>query len=207
MTTRDKLIISLRIKGFGKPEPMSEALSISRDSCVGLIEDLKSEGLVEDTRAGSRLTPAGRQAADALLHAERTSIEPAAIEKIGETFTPVNSAFKHLITRWQMREIDGKQVRNDHADLVYDGQVIDELGTVNAEVGVIINNIKSNLPRFDDYRRRLDEALMKIRAGELRYMAAPDAESYHTVWFELHQDLIGLLGTTRAKEAAAGRAV
>ena len=53
----------------------------------------------------------------------------------------------------------------------------------------------------------LGGALGKIRAGDLRYVAAPDLESYHSVWFELHQDLIGLLGTTRAREAAAGRAV
>jgi hypothetical protein len=31
-------------------------------------------------------------------------------------------------------------------------------------------------------------------------------DSFHTVWFELHEDLIGLLGRTRAEEAAAGRA-
>jgi pyruvate,orthophosphate dikinase len=31
-------------------------------------------------------------------------------------------------------------------------------------------------------------------------------DSYHTVWFELHEDLIGLAGLSRADEAAAGRA-
>jgi pyruvate,orthophosphate dikinase len=38
-------------------------------------------------------------------------------------------------------------------------------------------------------------------------MAAPLIDSYHTVWFELHEDLIFLANTTRAEEAAQGRAV
>ena len=54
---------------------------------------------------------------------------------------------------------------------------------------------------------RLDQALGKIRSGDVSYIAAPDRDSYHTAWFELHQDLIGLAGTTRQKEAAAGRAL
>jgi pyruvate,orthophosphate dikinase len=31
-------------------------------------------------------------------------------------------------------------------------------------------------------------------------------DSYHTVWFELHEDLIRLAGRTREAEATAGRA-
>jgi pyruvate,orthophosphate dikinase len=31
-------------------------------------------------------------------------------------------------------------------------------------------------------------------------------DSYHGVWFELHEDLIQLSGRTREEESAAGRA-
>jgi pyruvate,orthophosphate dikinase len=31
-------------------------------------------------------------------------------------------------------------------------------------------------------------------------------DSYHGIWFELHEDLIGLAGRTRAAEVEAGRA-
>jgi hypothetical protein len=39
-----------------------------------------------------------------------------------------------------------------------------------------------------------------------RYVAAPLIDSYHTVWFEFHEELLQATGRTRAKEAAAGRA-
>jgi hypothetical protein len=46
-----------------------------------------------------------------------------------------------------------------------------------------------------------------MRDGNTRYFAAPIIEGYHTIWFEPHRDLIELMGTTRAAEAAAGRAL
>ena len=44
------------------------------------------------------------------------------------------------------------------------------------------------------------------QAGDGRYVASPRVDSYHGIWFELHEDLIGLAGRTRADEVAAGRA-
>ena len=38
------------------------------------------------------------------------------------------------------------------------------------------------------------------------FIASPRIDSYHNVWFELHEDLILLAGRTREEEAAAGRA-
>ena len=60
--------------------------------------------------------------------------------------------------------------------------------------------------RLADYRARLDRALEGAQAGDGRYVASPRVDSYHGIWFELHEDLIGLAGRTRADEVAAGRA-
>ena len=43
-------------------------------------------------------------------------------------------------------------------------------------------------------------------AGDGRYVASPRVDSYHGIWFELHEDLIQLAGRNRADEVAAGRA-
>ena len=60
-------------------------------------------------------------------------------------------------------------------------------------------------PRLGSYARRFHAALEALQAGDPRYLASPMVESYHTLWFELHEELIQLLGRTRAEEAAAGR--
>ena len=60
-------------------------------------------------------------------------------------------------------------------------------------------------PRLARYQARLDHALAAVRVGDTQMMAHPLRDSYHTVWFELHEELIRLSGRDRATEAAAGR--
>ena len=62
------------------------------------------------------------------------------------------------------------------------------------------------LAALADYRSRLSSALEQARAGDGRYVASPRVDSYHGIWFELHEDLIGLAGRTREAEVEAGRA-
>ena len=57
-----------------------------------------------------------------------------------------------------------------------------------------------------DYRLRLGRALDQALAGDQRFVASPRVDSYHGIWFELHEDLIQLAGRNRADEVAAGRA-
>ena len=206
MNAQDKLLIGLRIKGFGKAENLAEALGVPPETCVGLLASMKAAGLTDDTRVGARLTPAGKSRADALLAEERAGADRARVADIADRFVPVNSAFKYLITRWQMREVDGKQVRNDHADPAYDQAVLGDFEGVHQDVRAIVDALEGLVARFGSYGGRLNLALEQLKSGDARYVAAPDLESYHSIWFELHQDLIGLSGTTRAKEAAAGRA-
>jgi pyruvate,orthophosphate dikinase len=56
------------------------------------------------------------------------------------------------------------------------------------------------------YRDRLEHALANARNGDQRFVSAVRVDSYHNVWFELHEDLIRLSGRRRSDEAAAGRA-
>jgi pyruvate,orthophosphate dikinase len=62
------------------------------------------------------------------------------------------------------------------------------------------------LPRLADYVSRLDRAAGLVAEGDHGYIASPRVDSYHSVWFELHEDLILLAGRNRADEVAAGRA-
>jgi hypothetical protein len=47
------------------------------------------------------------------------------------------------------------------------------------------------------YRRRLDDAYDKVLAGEHDHVSGARIDSYHTVWFELHEDLLRMLGRER----------
>jgi hypothetical protein len=46
----------------------------------------------------------------------------------------------------------------------------------------------------------LAHALERTAAGDADWFTKPTIDSYHTVWFELHEELIGAAGLTRHDE-------
>ena len=70
----------------------------------------------------------------------------------------------------------------------------------------IIATVTTLLPRLSAYAKKLDSALAKVKTGDTIWLARPIIDSYHTVWFELHEELIAASGLTREEEARAGHA-
>jgi pyruvate,orthophosphate dikinase len=105
-----------------------------------------------------------------------------------------------------MREVDGTQTFNDHSDVAYDAHVLARLAALHADARDWLVGCVAALPRLASYLHRLDHAARLAGEGDGRYVASPRVDSYHGVWFELHEDLILLAGRTRADEVAAGRA-
>ena len=207
MSAAKALLTLLSIKGFGKADILAESLGLPEPEIEAALAQLIAEGLADATRVGSRLSATGKAKAAAALEQRRTGIDQHLLETEYERFLPLNTEFKKLVTDWQMRVVDGKQLRNDHSDKGYDEAVLARLPALHQATVDLIEDIAAHVPSIADYRRRLNSALARFDAGDQRYFTAPDRDSYHTVWFEFHQEMIGLLGTTRAKEAAADRAV
>jgi len=205
--TREDLIACLYVKGFGKTEALAETLGAPAEAVEAALAELVASGEAEQFRVGARLSASGKVTAEHGLAQERAGIDHRRLEEEYERFTPLNADFKTLATDWQMRSIDGKLTRNDHKDEAYDAAVLGRLPDLHARTVALIDDIAAHASRIGGYRRRLSDALAKLEAGDHRYLTAPDRDSYHTVWFELHQNLINLLGLTRQQEAAAGRAL
>lgn len=60
----------------------------------------------------------------------------------------------------------------------------------------MVSDLGAGFNRFGRYRVRLIEALARAQSGELSYVI-DSTESYHTVWFQLHEDLLVTLGIPR----------
>jgi len=63
----------------------------------------------------------------------------------------------------------------------------------------LLTRMESVMPRFSYYRIRLLEALERAESGKIEWVSSPKIESYHTLWFELHEDLLRLLGKQRSE--------
>jgi hypothetical protein len=116
-----------------------------------------------------------------------------------EGFERVNVELKKLITRWQTVESAGVRVANDHSNREYDTQILDRLGQLHERAEALLARMESVLPRFSYYRIRLLEALERAEGGKIEWVSSPKIESYHTLWFELHEDLLRLLGKQRSE--------
>lgn len=200
-------LYQLGIKGFGKADALAESLGTSEADLAPVLARLETDGLTAPTRVGLRLSPEGKAQFERLVAETRASLDADRLEAEHDRFVPLNSEFKHLVTNWQMREVDGAMVPNDHSDADYDAGICARLAPVHDGIIALLGDMAGHIPHMADYTRRFDGALAKFKAGEHKYLTAPIIDSYHTIWFELHQDMIGLLGRSRADEAKAGRAV
>ena len=98
------------------------------------------------------------------------------------------------------------QTPNDHTDTEYDNVVLERLAAIHDDARAWLGPIEPTITRFRDYESRLSRAFQAAKGGDGRYVASPRVDSYHGIWFELHEDLIQLAGRTREEESAAGRA-
>jgi hypothetical protein len=114
-----------------------------------------------------------------------------------EQFERINADLKQLITRWQTIEVADKLISNDHSDTDYDNQIIDKIGNLHERYRPVLEIMASSLPRLAFYRDKLMEALEKAEDGEVQWVSDARIESYHTIWFEMHEDLLRVLGRVR----------
>jgi hypothetical protein len=202
----DRLLVlhGLRLKGFAEAGGVATLFGLDDDEVAVELKDLAGDGLVlrRDGRvSGWSLTSEGRTVEAALLAEElERSGAKAAIEASYGRFQAVNGELLDVCTAWQLKSVDGKQAINDHADVDHDAATIRRLGKVHATAAPVVDDLGRALPRFDRYGARLSHALERVESGDTAWFTKPLLDSYHTVWFELHEDLLSTLALQRGSE-------
>ena len=199
----DDALRVLLVKGYCQPDALAVALGVTPEAGTTLMDSLVADGLAETGAGSFRPTQAGREAGAALLAADREALGPETAAAALDTFVALDRRMKAIVTSWQMK---GPEAVNDHSDAEYDAAVIARLGELHADVEDWLGPLSTALPRLARYGARLSAAASAAAAGNGKFIASPRVDSYHGAWFELHEDLIGLAGRTRADEVAAGRA-
>ncbi|MCK9249512.1 MAG: PEP-utilizing enzyme [Solirubrobacteraceae bacterium] len=190
----------LGLKGRAGADVVATTLALDPAVVGEVLDRLVADGRAKAVRDAVRLTPEGRTWMATALDAARGRIDGAALEDGYERFHEPNSRLKELMTRWQTRGDDADEAAARDA-------VLRDLAGLQADVAPLVADLATLSPVLETYPRRLQAAADAVAAGDESMLAAPLADSFHTVWFELHEDLIVLLGRTREDEAAAGRAV
>jgi len=188
----------IAIKKYGTAEQVADITGLEPDRVETLLAEAAEKGRVSEAKGKYMLTPA----AQITLKGEYAKAygdlrEDADFMAAYEEFERINVEFKQLITQWQTMEVGGQTVANDHSDPDYDADIIDRLGEVHERVERVLDRLAAKEPRMTRYKEKLLEALEKSEDGDTKWVSDATIDSYHTVWFELHEDLLRVVGRER----------
>ncbi|MEQ8233840.1 MAG: hypothetical protein RLW61_13385 [Gammaproteobacteria bacterium] len=199
MTTDLHLVMhGAAIKKHGSASDIAAVAGLDTTRAGAALEAAVAAGRLLAVDGKYMLSPAGQMIVGAeysrFCHALRAN---QAFVDAYERFELINRDLKQLVTRWQTMEIGGKTVTNDHSDADYDDRIIGQLGDLHERFEPVLDALIAAAPRLAIYKTKLEQALEKAEDGDIAWVSDARTESYHTVWFELHEDLLRLLGRTR----------
>jgi len=163
-----------------------------------VVTTLIESGLISESARGVRITPAGRDAHAVWARVEPGSELEATIDRAYRRFLTINTELIRLCSDWQVRP---GGMPNDHKDPEYDWGIFDRLSSIDDRVGPLVSTVARSVDRFSPYRELLRTARQKVDDGGHDWLTSPRIDSYHTVWMQLHEDLLLALGKERASES------
>jgi pyruvate,orthophosphate dikinase len=188
---RFAVLRALGLKGLAAAERIAAVLGADVAQVDAELRAAVAAGLARETARGYAMLPAGRDAVLDWLAAERAGLDPAAIEAVFERFDALDREFKALVSTWQ-------RAAPTAGDSAW-AQAVAGLADLHQRLGPVAAEAVGLVPRLAHYPARFEAALAALRAGDQTMLASPLKESYHTVWFELHEELIALSGRKRVE--------
>lgn len=143
------------------------------------------------------ITDRGRRVDEEFVTAEVvvSGCRPA-IEAAFGRFLELNPLVLQTCTAWQLRPLGGSTQINDHTDPGYDKRILRQLVALERRGQEVCNDLSVSLDRFADYGPRLSHAVNRALSG-YGVFVAEDLDSFHSLWFQLHEDLLVTLGHPR----------
>jgi len=191
----------LTVKKAGNAAAVAEVLGEDRDRVEAALATAVEAGRAVKARDLFMATPAGREWLEENYPTAFASIrsKPEATEAY-ERFERINRDLLRLFTEWQMMPVGNETVPNDHSDPDYDHKIIDRLGALHERAHRPLEQLAGLEPRLGQYLNRLEGAYDRVLAGDHDFVSGAKVDSYHTVWFELHEDLLRMLGREREEQ-------
>ncbi len=191
----------LAVKKAGPSEAVADLLGRPESEVASALDAAAADGRAMAAKGTYMVTPAGRAWLDERYPQEfaelRANPDAAAAY---ERFERINRELLALFTDWQMVPAGGERVPNDHSDADYDHGIIDRLGQQHERAERPLGQFAELDARLGEYWRRLEAAHDRVLAGEHEFVSGARVDSYHTVWFELHEDLLRMLGREREEQ-------
>jgi hypothetical protein len=190
MTASDDILIALRVRGTSSEFGLSIAVGATVEVVATHLRELDAAQLVQRSTVGLggwELQEAGEQRVDALI-ANVTAGRLQWLDGAYESFMSVDPLVKAMCTAWQ-----GASPRDTDATWPVMLRLVEDAAGSFRMAGLAVD-------RFQRYTGRLEAASERVRSGDQRFVAHPHVDSFHSVWFEAHEEFLLLLGRKRGEE-------
>ena len=198
MDARALALHGLAIKRHAPAAAVAALTGLPLDEAEAQLAQAVASGRAIEAQGGYTLTPLARVALQASYdrYCAGLRADPT-FTAAYENFERINPELKQVITDWQTLRVGGEMRANDHSDPDYDDKVIDRLSALHERFEPGMTALARGLPRLALYGRKLEAALDQAESGDIEWVSDIHRDSYHTVWFELHEELLRIMGTER----------
>lgn len=198
MNDRDLVHHGLVIKRHASAAAVAQLTGLAVARVEQVLADSVAGRRVAAVNGAYVLTPLARVALEGRYGLHFASLRGQADFRAAfDAFERINRTLKQVITEWQTITIAGASVPNDHSDEAHDAAIIDRLGAIQEQLEPVLARLARHVPRLAIYGNKLLAALEAAEDGDVGWVSDIRKESYHTVWFELHEDLLRLAGRIR----------
>lgn len=194
----------VRLAGFATIKAVAQRANLPTNVVGDRLDMLEGHGLVQHMAFGDAsgwiLTEAGKERDCELLREDLRAFGAESILRVVlEDFeNTVNARLVRVITAWQLQSATEQESSST--------AVLQELAELDEALEKIMLPLADRLPRFSRYTRQFRDALEQARSGDMHWVAGVGMLSCHTVWAELHQDLLSSLGRELATGTSSEKA-
>jgi DNA-binding MarR family transcriptional regulator len=189
-----EVLHAVRVKGVASEDALAIATGLDPAAVEAALSELEAEELIvrrpSKKRPGWVVTETGRERHATWLADAHGTDELGRLDEPYAGFLAVNHEVKGLAARWQSASGDAERF-----------ELIEAIEAAHAKAVPALDGAADVVERYGRYRDRLGVALERLDTDPA-YFVSPRVDSYHTVWFECHEDFLLTLGRTRAGEGS-----
>lgn len=182
MSTERTVLHVLAMEGIADTDTVVAETGLEESVVAETLADLEANGLIEEDGFWYA-TDAGERRLDDLCRSRFDPAERDQLREVLDRFEELDDRLKELASDWQ----DSREVA-----------LVADLGALHADVESLFADLDDGVA--DAYRPYLEDlaaARTALADGEAAYFTSTGVDSYHEVWFDLHDDLLRTLGAGR----------
>ncbi|TYQ11754.1 UNVERIFIED_ORG: hypothetical protein L601_001400000490 [Gordonia westfalica J30] len=199
LETNDLALHGLTLRQLATAEQLSDVTDLDAEVIGSALDQAVADGRAMAARGAFMITPAGREHLDGVYPEAFADLraDDELVSVLADFEQGINKKNLALMTSWQTIVVDGTEQPNDHSDADHDAKVIDRLVQLHDRATVLLAPFADVDSLSKKFLARLDEALQRVDQGEHDYVSSVRIDSYHTVWYQMHEHLLRVMGEER----------